>query len=58
MTGSNASRLGTEPLRVEVIDDRGDVVEAVYVNEITGVRVLPDVALARLRGTPPTRSDR
>jgi hypothetical protein len=30
----------------------------VYVNEITGVRALSDAALQRLRGHPPTRSDR
>jgi hypothetical protein len=41
---------GAEPLRVEVIDDRGRVVEEVYVSEITGVRAISEADLALVRG--------
>ena len=55
MTQSNGSGDGTDAVRVEVIDDCGRVLEAVYVSEITGVRALSDEALRQVRGAGAVR---
>jgi hypothetical protein len=58
MVESTGPRDATDALCVEVIDDRGRVVESVYVHEITGVRALDAATLERVRGgvsRPPAR---
>jgi hypothetical protein len=50
MAESTGPRDATDALCVEVIDDRGRVLESVYVHEITGVKALDAATLERIRG--------
>ena len=58
MAETQGPRDATDALCVEVIDDRGHVLESVYVREITGVRALDASTLEKIRGgagQPPAR---